>query len=105
MRARAKRRDRLVKSNVPIVPNAQQLQIDSASFVNLILVPRAESVDVFGHAVRRVHVFGDNVDMIEQLVFHEITVSPIALIVIRIIFLDQDRNTKGVGSGYQSTHA
>ena len=41
-------------------------------------------------------VAGDDGHALFQLVFHEITVLPIALIVIRIIFLDQDRNTRGV---------
>ena len=79
-RARTERRAWLVESDVAVRADAQHLQVNSACLLDALLVPAAVLLNVIRHAVRHVHPTGIDVDVLEQILPHEVVV---ALIVFR----------------------
>lgn len=66
---------RLVEADVPIWPKPQQLEINAAKLADGRVVMAALRVAVLGHAIRNVRVPQVNLDMVEEILPHEMRIA------------------------------
>ena len=75
MRALGENVVRLVEANMAVAPNAQKLQITEASVGNHLVERSTNLIDIGVGSSRNVYVLGVNVDMIEEMLVHEVVVA------------------------------
>ena len=66
---------RLVEADVPVVANAEQLDIYAAPVFNLALIRPAHGGDIVSKAVRNDSVLRFDGDMVKQVFLHEAAVA------------------------------
>ena len=74
-RAAAQRRTRLVKGDVPVAADPQDLQIDAARVLDHLFVALATGLEVRRPAVGHMRLGGDKVQVLEQILLHEVAVA------------------------------
>ena len=77
--ARSQGGEGLVEGDVAVHAAAAQEQINAAVGSDLVLITLALGFQILGHAVENVHIFGRNVDMVEEIIMHEV---PVALVML-----------------------
>ena len=76
-RTRIAVRARLIKADVPRTTDAQQLEIEPATVLNLLVVAQAVGLDIltcYG-SVRDVDVFLRDIDVIEEVFVHKVPIT------------------------------
>ena len=68
-----------IESNVAVNTGAAQKQVDAAVGSDLILVTLALGFQILSHAVEDVDVLSGNVDVVEEIIVHEV---PVALVML-----------------------
>ena len=66
---------RLVEANVPVVADAQQLQVDAAAGAYLPLVVGEHCLGIGGHAIGHARVLRADVDVVKEVLLHEAAVA------------------------------
>ena len=91
---RRDKRARLVKTDMPRTSNTQYLQVDSPSSLDLLLVIPTEFIYFipFQRSVRDMNILRININMIKQMVVHEIMVALLRLFRHRQILVQIEGN-------------
>src|SRR5207244_3239896 len=77
--AAAQRRAWLIEADVPVAPDAQNLQVDAAGIADHLLVPLAIGFGILRQPVGHVGLLGPLLEPFEEIFFHEV---PVALIML-----------------------
>ena len=75
MRALGENVVRLVEANMAVATNAQKLQIAETSVGNHLIERSTNLIDIGVRSSGNVHVLGVDVDMIEEMLIHEVVVA------------------------------
>mgnify|MGYP003305929392 CR=1 FL=1 len=73
------RDEKIIEGNVAVHTAAAQEQVDAAVGSDLVLVALALSFQILSHAVENVDVLSGDVDVVEEIVVHEV---PVALVML-----------------------
>ena len=82
---------RLVEADVPVVPQAQKLQIDAAGLRDCLLVSVARRLGIIHRAVGYMCLLDVDIDVVEEVVLHEVTVALVVSSRQAAIFVEIER--------------
>src|SRR6202035_5811965 len=87
-------RPRFVEADVPRAADSEELQIESARFLDLALIRAAVGNDLFDYdrAIEHVHVFRADVNQVEQMLAHEAAIALQFERLDREVFVEVERD-------------